>query len=374
MPAPVDESQLEHTKMSFGEHLNELRRALFKSVLALVAGFLIGLCFGWNIVDYIQGPLREALQQFYLRQAVAKQLANLEEQKAAGLPVPEDLPAAAQQMAVEALVPHDYYVSPEELAAALKPHFPELADQFPVAPPDAPRDESDDASADGLAMRRDDMIKLRLYQPLEDDLRIRVVELNAQAPFLIYMKASLFAGIVLASPFIFFFIWEFVAAGLYHTERKYVYMYLPLCLGLFLAGASLAYWKAFDYVLPFLFSFFEKMNIDPDMRLSEWISLVLMLPLGFGLSFQLPLGMLALERVGIFTVQSYLSKWRMAVVVISVISMVLTPADPYSMMIMFVPLTGLYFLGILMCKYMPGDGRETPWVPPAAPPEHGAGS
>jgi sec-independent protein translocase protein TatC len=74
---------------------------------------------------------------------------------------------------------------------------------------------------------------------------------------------------------------------------------------------------------------------------------------GFGISFQLPLVMYFLERIGIFTVESYLSKWRVSVLVIFVISMILTPADPISMLVMAVPLTALYFVGVAMCKYMP---------------------
>ena len=68
----------------------------------------------------------------------------------------------------------------------------------------------------------------------------------------------------------------------------------------------------------------------------------------FGISFQLPLVMLFLERIGIFDVHAYLTKWRMAILVIAVTSMMLTPADPTSMMMMAVPLTFLYFLGILL--------------------------
>lgn len=367
MPAPDDESQLEHTKMSFGAHLEELRRALFRSLFALACGLGIGLFFGWDIVDYVQEPLREALQKFYLRQAEGEQLRHLQERKAAGLEVPDDLEAAARKVVEQSLVPHDYFVAPDELATALKERFPGLEDSLKTPTPS----ESEAPSA----MRREDMIRLRLYQPLEEDLRVRIVELNVQSPFIIYIKASLMAGAVFASPFIFYFIWEFIAAGLYRTERKYVYMYLPICLGLFLSGAALAYFKAFEYMLEFLFWFFEKMHIDPDMRLSEWVSLVIMLPLGFGVSFQLPLVMLLLQRIGIFTIESYLKKWRISVVVIAVLSMVLTPGgDIGSMMLMFVPLTLLYFLGILMCKYMPGGPLNAPPGLPPLRPENGAGS
>jgi sec-independent protein translocase protein TatC len=86
------------------------------------------------------------------------------------------------------------------------------------------------------------------------------------------------------------------------------------------------------------------------------------MPLMFGISFQLPLVMLFLERIGIFTVESYLSKWRIAVLVIAVLSMILSPGgDPMSMMFMFVPLVGLFFLGIWLCRYMrPSDLRPEP--------------
>jgi sec-independent protein translocase protein TatC len=80
--------------------------------------------------------------------------------------------------------------------------------------------------------------------------------------------------------------------------------------------------------------------------------------LGFGISFQLPLVMLFLERIGVFSIENYVSKWRLAVVVICTLSMFLTPADPGSMILMAVPLVFLYFGGILLCRYMPGHALE----------------
>lgn len=370
MVTPDEESQLEASKMSFGEHLEELRRALFKSIIALACGMAIGLLFGADIVDYVQGPLRKSLVEYYQKQDVAKQREYLEQQKAAGLPVPDDLTDAAEELAAAALVPHEYYVDPAELARALGAAHPELV----VTPPGA------EATREGGAtpvVDRDELIRIQLYQPREDDLRLRVVELNVQAPFMIYMKASFVAGFILASPFIFYYIWEFIAAGLYSSERTYVYMYLPICLGLFLAGAALAYYFAFSPMLNFLFWFNEKMDVDPDIRLSEWMSLVVLMPLGFGLSFQLPLVMLLLQRIGIFTIANYVGKWRISIVIIAVLSMIMTPGgDIPSMMLMFVPLTFLYFLGILMCKYMPGGPLRSPLRNHAPPPkpEQTAGS
>jgi sec-independent protein translocase protein TatC len=346
--APEDEKQLEKTKMSFSEHLEELRSALFKSIAAWMLGTIVGLMVGWGVVDYVQGPLRDALNEFYRGQAEQALVDRLQEGQALGEKVPTDIAAAADQMADEGLVPEVLFVSREELAKTLG-----------IA---IPQDEQPEANGEDFPTRREDMIRLRFYRPLEDDFRLNAISLSGQEPFMIYMKASLVVGAVLASPFIFYFVWNFIAAGLYKRERNMVYLYLPMSLGLFFSGAALAYFAAFDYVLDFLFWFNAQMGIAPTPRISEWMTLVLLMPLGFGLSFQLPLVMVALERVGIFTVQSYLSSWRISVVVIFAIAMILTPADPGSMLMMAVPLTGLYFLGIWLCKRLPrgealGPGR-----------------
>ena len=184
-------------------------------------------------------------------------------------------------------------------------------------------------------------------------LDVSVQSLSVSEGFMIWVKAALISGFVLASPWIFYQIWEFVAAGLYPHEKHFIHIFLPFSLLLFLAGAALAFFFVFEPVLEFLFSFNRKMNIEAMPRISEWLSFVLFLPVGFGISFQLPLVMLFLERIGILSLSSYISKWRVSILAIFVIAMVLTPADPISMLLMAVPLTFLYFGGILLCRYMP---------------------
>jgi sec-independent protein translocase protein TatC len=83
----------------------------------------------------------------------------------------------------------------------------------------------------------------------------------------------------------------------------------------------------------------------------------MILPVGFGLGFQLPLVMLFLERIGVFTVRSYLKQWRIAVLVIFVLAAILTPPDAYSMLLLAFSLTFLYFGGILLCKVLPRRSR-----------------
>jgi sec-independent protein translocase protein TatC len=202
---------------------------------------------------------------------------------------------------------------------------------------------------DSLRKARLNLLSLFTWRPV----KVRFQVLNAQEAFMIWMKAALTTGLVLAGPYLFYQIWVFVAAGLYPHEKHYVYLYFPISVALFFGGASLAFVFVFDPVLDFLFTFNKGMNADFDPRIGEWLSFVLVLPLGFGISFQLPLVMLFLNRIGIASLDFYIQQWRVAILIICVISMILTPADPISMMLMAAPLCLLYLLGILMCRYMP---------------------
>lgn len=198
------------------------------------------------------------------------------------------------------------------------------------------------------------LVKLPIWKPV----KVRVQSLNAQEAFMIWMKAAFMTGLVISSPWIFYQLWVFVAAGLYPHEKNYVYWYLPISLLLFVAGAALAFAFVFDQVLAFLFYFNKLMEIDPDPRIGEWLGFVLLMPLAFGLSFQLPLVMLFLNRIGLIEVSTYTQNWRVAILVIAVAAMIITPGgDPYSMLLMMTPLIFLFFLGIAMCRWMP-KGRN----------------
>ena len=117
-----------------------------------------------------------------------------------------------------------------------------------------------------------------------------------------YMKAALVLGAVMASPFMFYFIWSFVAAGLV-SARAAVRAHLSAVQHHSISWPARR-WRfssCSSMCLEFLLWFYEWMDIDPELRISDWLSFVLFLPLGFGISFQLPLVMLFLERIGIFT-------------------------------------------------------------------------
>jgi len=343
-PKRPDKDLFEDTTMTFGEHLEELRSCLFKALSGLAIGFILGLTVGGYVVDFIQVPLKKALTKYYVDQLLEEP--QLEKLREAGYDVPpedsDELEAWKKTLREEKLIFEPVQVNPYELVRVLKASKLELFQDVTLPP----QDESDYLGGEHL-------VRIKLYRQIEGDIRITPKSLNPHEAFLIWIKASLVVGLIVASPWIFYQIWSFVAAGLYPHEKRYIHIYLPFSLGLFLAGASLAFFLVLEPVLNFLFSFNSSMGIDPDPRISYWLNFVLVLPLGFGIAFQLPLVMLFLQRIGIFDVEAYLAKWRIAILVIAVISMFLTPADPYSMLLMGIPLTFLYFGGIVLCHYMP---------------------
>lgn len=353
MPAsrnPHEDDLFKDSTMTFGEHLEELRRCLFLALIGLLVGFGIGLGIGHWVVQWIQTPLEQALETYYQQLTVD----NYREDHPEGTPGDFSAERIEQFVEEERKIYDRVFVEPGELARALGQPEPAPLKSPPVSPPPSTKSPPQaEAPVPGPQL-----VPLRLWRKVDDDPRIRAKTLSTQEGFMIYIKAALLTGAVLSSPWVFFWLWSFVAAGLYPHEKKYVYIFLPFSLGLFFLGAAMAFFFVFDPVLNFLLGYNRWLGIDPDPRITEWLNFVLILPLGFGISFQLPLVMLFLERIGIFSEAIYRSNWRIAVLVIFAVSMVLTPADPYSMVLMAVPLTVLYYGGILLCRWMPRSRDE----------------
>ena len=353
----------EKSSMSFGEHLEELRRSLGKALLWLAIGTSVGLLFANSVVNFIQQPLRKKMDDFYVKQSADKF------KRINGYDAPTSMLAFMKENGV---MPERVFVHRSQFQALNEPS-PVPAEETAEKPtatavenPDAKSDASKtdttavDAKQDSPKQNYNEVWKLDAsaitqLQPLllMRPIPNRLSTFDALEGFLIWLKAGLLVGAIIGSPGIFYHLWQFLASGLYPHERRYVYIYLPLSIILFVSGVCLAFFVIFELVIEFLLTYNEGMDIDFAPRLKDYVSFALFLPLGFGVAFQLPMVMLALNRFGIVSVELYVSKWRIAILAIAFLSMVLTPADAYSMIGMFIPLTILYFLGIALCKYMP---------------------
>jgi sec-independent protein translocase protein TatC len=172
-------------------------------------------------------------------------------------------------------------------------------------------------------------------------------------PLVVYFKVAFLCGAVLASPWVLYQLWTFVAAGLYPHERRWVWTYLPASLALFLGGAAFCQFVVLPAGVACLLGYGDWLGVDPELRLGGWLNFALLLPLAFGLSFQTPLAMLFLHRAGAVDAGAFGRHRRAALLGLAVLAAVVTPPDAVNMLALAVPLWGLYELGIFLCRLAP---------------------
>ena len=338
--------------MSFGEHLEELRTRILHALYGILLGSIVGLFFGGEIVAFVREPLDDALRKYQYEDQIVdlsdKDLGDwfLDQLGWSTTELPEDNPNTTEGMSQP-----DEPAGPESTLINVEIPAPSLAAAIRQLLPNSelPPDEALANTFIPLTLRADEFGR---YSAVADQ-GARPVTHGVTEAFMTYFKVSVIAGVLLSSPWIFYQIWLFVAAGLYPHERAWVKRYGWISFVLFFSGALFCFYIVLPFVLNFMLGFNRLLELPPQFPITQWISFVTFLPVVFGISFQLPIVMLFLERIHVFEVTDYREKWRIAVFVIAVISMLLTPTDPTSMLAMMVPLCFLYWVGIKMCDYAP---------------------
>ena len=242
---------------------------------------------------------------------------------------------------------------------------------------------------------------------------------SVTGPFFIYLKVSAVVGLALTSPWVLWQFWQFVAAGLYPKERRTVTRYIPLSMALLLSGLAGAYYVILPLTLSFFIGFgldipmpvdpspvaplpadvvlpvFPPLDADPAeiavgeawynrvesrikyfdgvdvhtlgfqsnslatplIELPDYVNLVMMLLVVFGLCFQLPLVVLGVAAAGIVTPEDLAANRKYVIFALAVAAALLTPADPLSMILLAIPLAGLYELGLFLARRSPPSDR-----------------
>lgn len=178
----------------------------------------------------------------------------------------------------------------------------------------------------------------------------KLVFIAPQEAFVSNIKIAFFGGILLSSPLIIYQIWRFVSDGLQPNEKKYILIFAPFSLILFLIGASFGYFIITPIGIKFLLAFATD-HLVPMITISKYISFVGMLTLAFGTIFQLPLVSLFLTKIGIVTPALLKEKRKHAIVVMFIAAATLTPPDVITQCLMAVPLLILYEIGIIFSKF-----------------------
>lgn len=179
--------------------------------------------------------------------------------------------------------------------------------------------------------------------------------LRALAPseaFLMSMKVGLVAGLVAASPIMFYYLWGFVSAGLTRRERRAVIPIFACGALFFLAGVAICYFFVLELCLRFLWNYTQDMGIRPDWTIGRYMSFILRLLIAFGIVFEMPVASALLARFGLLRARTLAAKRAYAILVIFIVAGILSPPDVASQILLAVPMMVLYEVSILAAKMM----------------------
>ena len=167
--------------------------------------------------------------------------------------------------------------------------------------------------------------------------------------FFTYMKVGFIGGLILASPFVLYQVWAFVAPGLYRHEKKYVFPFVFLGSFFFALGIVFAYFMALPVGYKFLLGYATYI-IKPLPSIKEYLSFSVKFLLAFGLVFEFPVVLLILAKIGVIDAKTLARYRRYAILLIFIFAAVMTPPDLISQLLMALPLVALYELSILLAK------------------------
>ncbi len=173
----------------------------------------------------------------------------------------------------------------------------------------------------------------------------------------VFMRVALISGLVFASPYIAFEVWLFVAPGLMPRTRQFSLVFIPLAAIFFISGMAFTYYAMLPVALPFIETGF--IQVTTNWTVDSYIKFVTGLLFWIGLAFEFPLVIYVLSAIGIVKPKMLLEQWRLALVLIAVVSAMITPTtDALTMGITMLPLAVLYFLSILFSAIAQATNRK----------------
>lgn len=176
-------------------------------------------------------------------------------------------------------------------------------------------------------------------------------QIKLMAPIFIYLKTSFMVSILFGFPFVFYFLWNFVAPALDETTEKYGKFIILFSTLLFWAGIAVCWFTVFENLLEIFLVIFRPPDVDMKLPIDEYYDIFFNIHLVFGTSFQMPIVLILLGRLGILRSSFLINRWREATIILSIFSAFFSPGpDVFSMMMLFLPLMVLFGVSLFIMR------------------------
>ncbi len=200
-----------------------------------------------------------------------------------------------------------------------------------------------------------------LKHPLEEALPSGTAALHFTGPmdvFMVNIKVAFLMSMIFGAPVWLYQFWKFLEPALYPKERKYILPFIFATIACFLAGVSFSYM----FMIPMALKYLIGMGLEvaaPIITITDYISLVTVMILSFGLVFETPVILVLLAMLDIVTAEALAAQRRVAFIVILVVAAIITPPDPISMLGMAIPCYLMFEMSILIIRLIKGSGRQS---------------
>lgn len=193
--------------------------------------------------------------------------------------------------------------------------------------------------------------RLALPSMVPENFHIQLVSTQLTSQFMAHMNVSLYAGLLVAAPYILYQLYHFVAPALYGNERRYAVRLVVWSYLLFMLGVLLSYFLLFPLTLRFLAGYVVSPEVQPMLTLDSYIDTLMMLSLTMGIVFEVPVLSWLLAKSGILKAWMLAGSRRYAIVVVLVVGAVITPtSDIFTLLLVSIPLYALFETSVFVVK------------------------
>ncbi len=346
-----EKSHPDHEK-PFLEHLEDLRDMIFRIVVTLVISMIVCFTFQKQLMDVLRHPV----EQVWMDQLDAK-LPKDKEQAPRAVTVEQWEQAKKIEQAAIGLNDDQreaFYAAQGDENLVFHARSVGLLRAVRVLPEDQRKTYIESlAISDELKQQVLGLEKMGPDPNLDQRGNLKLMSaLKPTETFMLSMKLSLFAGIVLAFPLLLMFILQFVLPGLHANEKRVLWPAMAIGFGLFLSGVLFAYFEVLPRALEFFYQWGGGLEISNDWRIGEYISFATQFTLLFGVAFELPVVVMVLVKLGLLGYETMTRTRSYAIVAIFVAAAVLTPTpDVMTLCLMALPMIVLYEICIWLAWF-----------------------